>query len=358
MTDPTNASQASAPPFTLEDIVNRNFPPQVPIVDKMLLPGEIALFIGRQKEGKSTLALQLAIDVACGDPFLGNFTTHQTGVLYVDYENRPRRLKERGIDLLDGRPPSSVAHLSLKAYDRVSDRDVGLSNTQEQDRLTQLVRDLKPGLVIIDPLRYALGDDTQKEKTAMNLIERVSMLQKVNPDTAVIIVHHLKKQQDQREAVSPQDDAQTWIDQVYGSQALLAHSDTIWGLKEDDDGYSFVTVPRAQDKLNLRLEKKPNSERFILSPPQAQTACFKPAQIAAWNKLPASFSWKQGLKHGVANSTLDRVIRKARAAGLLTQDPITKQYSKVGAVQKIPKGTRARPKRIYGSRNVQIPANF
>lgn len=311
--------------LTLQEIIGRDYPTPIPVADRLLLRSETALFIARQKEGKSTLALQFAIDVSRGDALLGRFTTTPMPVLYVDYENRFYQLKQRGIDLAQGR---TVGNLHIKAFDRISDRDVGLSNEQEAGRLAALVQELQPGLLILDPLRYAWGRDSTDEQTATKLVDVISQLRAYSPEMAVLLVHHLKKQQDQL-SVRLKNDPRSWIEKVYGSQALLAHVDTIWGLEVEGDGYVFGTVPRSQETLVLALEKGPDSERFLLS--ETETLFLTPAQREAWGKLPNEFSWNNGLELVGAKSTLSRTIRQARIACLLERDQATGLYRKVRA---------------------------
>jgi hypothetical protein len=64
--------------------------------------------IARQRQGKSTIAFRLAIDVFRGEPFLGRYRTQQAPVLCADYENRSYRLKERGLDVAQNRSTDDV----------------------------------------------------------------------------------------------------------------------------------------------------------------------------------------------------------------------------------------------------------
>lgn len=315
---------------TLQEIINSDFPKQTPLVKRFLTPGETALLIARQKEGKSTLALQLAIDVSCGEAFLNHYRTERASVLYVDYENRPHRLKERGIDLAQDRLLNNVV---LIAYERISDRNVGLFG-KEFDRLQSIVTDLHPGLLILDPLRYAAFQDSTDEQVALKIIDRVAQLRDGNPEMAVILVHHLKKDQGNLTA-QLRDDPRAWIERVYGSQVLLAHTENIWGLEHDEAGYVFGTVPRSEESFVVMLEKVPDSQRFTLSATPVQVAAMPPALRNAWDRLPEDFSRGEGLGLGIPNNTLDRLIRRARPCGLLTQDPKTKRYRKVGEAQNV-----------------------
>ncbi len=308
---------------TLQEIIETDYPEKTPVVESFLSPGETALLIARQKEGKSTLALQLAIDISRGEPFLGRYATQKSFVLYTDYENRPYRLRQRGVDIAQGRPVNYIAYI---AFDRISDRNVALIG-EGFDHLQDIVGELGPGLLIIDPLRYAILADSSDERATVEALDQISHLGDRNPGLAVLLVHHLKKAQDN---LTPElrDDPRAWIDRVYGSQALIAHVETIWGLEHDDDGYALGTVSRSEESFVLGLEKESDSQRFILSPTSIQVARMTKALREAWDKLPCEFSRGQGVALGIPNNNLDRMIRHARASGILVQDPRTKVYRK------------------------------
>jgi AAA domain len=316
---------------SLQEIIDTDFPEPQLLIEGLMNVGEIGLFIGRQKEGKSTLTLQLAIDVACGDRFLDRFETRESVVLYIDYENRLNQLKKRGVDLTRGRPSELV---KIKAYDYIADRDLGLEGKHYKN-LQHWTQILRPRLLVIDPLRLALpgaGFDLKDDKAAVEIIDQLSKLQKLNPGMAVLLVHHVKKTQtqDRQLKLKLRDDPRTWIDKIYGSQALLGHAETIWGFEEDGDGYTFATVPRSHEPLILSLEKGPDSERFLLSTngePNFKTE----NQRQIWLKLPQEFSWSEGVKVVGSKNTLDRIIRQAKAQGFLIQDPTTKRLRKLGA---------------------------
>jgi hypothetical protein len=313
---------------SLQDIISAEYPEKTPLVEHFLSPGETALLIARQKEGKSMLALQLAVDVSRGDGFLDHYATRCTPVLYIDYENRPYRIKDRAIDVTRGR---TAENIHLLAFDRISDRNVGLVGAEFQT-LHHLVSDMRPGLLVIDPLRYALQGESAEERVMVDAIDHISRLSEQNPALSVLLVHHLKKAQDNT-TTELRSDPRAWIDRVYGSQALIAHVETIWGLEHDEQGYAFGTVSRSEDSFVIGLEKEPDSQRFTLSPTSVQVQRMTPAVRTAWDQLPGEFSRTQGVGMGIANNTLDRLIRHALAAGILSQDTATRVYRKRAGAQ-------------------------
>ena len=306
-----------------KDIVDSDYPNVAPIVDQLISPGETGLLIARQKEGKSTLALQLAVDVSCGEPFLGQYKTQRCLVTYVDYENRPYRLKDRAIDVARGRRLDNV---TFRTFDNISERDVALLGEQFE-KLQNMVEEIRPGLLIIDPLRLAIDKDSSDERSAVEALDQAARLKGVNPELAILLVHHVKKNQDNL-TLDLRTDPRSWIDKIYGSQALLAHAENIWGLEHDDLGYAFGAVSRSEETFVIGLEKEPGSQRFRVSDQPVQLANLPQALREAWEQLPEGFSRGEGLALGIANNTLDRLIRQAKPMGLLGQDPKTKRYQK------------------------------
>jgi hypothetical protein len=121
----------------------------------------------------------------------------------------------------------------------------------------------------------------------------------------------------------------SWIDQIYGSQALLAHVETIIGWEQDGELFTLATVPRSFEPVILTLEKQDGSLRFELAGAASQVRNWTKTQRDHWKALPAEFSRAEG-DEIVGHSTLDRLIRKGVTAGMLKQDNDTKRYTKVG----------------------------
>lgn len=297
--------------------------PPASIVENLIEEGGISLLIARQKEGKSMFSGQLSIDVSRGERFLGQLNTRRGRVLYVDYENRTHRLKTRGNDLAEGR---IVNEVFFAAYDRIADRDLGLDG-DNLERHIRSIQDLQPALLVIDPLRLATSTDLLDSGKVVAVLENVSKIQRENPRLGILLVHHLKKGQGDG-VVTLRANPRDWAERAFGSQALLAHVETIIGLEQDEDRhYTLATVPRSYEPMILALEKQPGSERYAVAGPADQLATWPAKQRHHWEELPAEFSWTEGAAK-VGNSTLDRVVRRA-VPYLLVQDPATKRYRKL-----------------------------
>jgi len=320
------ANAMSAPTSLMSMIDTKYDEPRI-LLQGMLQAGETVLLVGRQKEGKSTLSFQLAIDLATGSPFLGKFSTTKCRVLMVDYENRPVALKRRGGMILKGR--DTAGNLLVKTFPYLTKRDVGLSG-KEHNAMLQVVQLYQPDVLLIDPLRYAAPKSGQakEENWAVETIDAIDKLRAVNPQLTVIVVHHVRKANAEEKGPSLKDDPRTWIERTYGSQALIGHVDSIWGLEAGRDGdYTFATVPRSHGLITLKLDKEPDSEVFTLS--DDALASLTNDQRVYWQQLPDAFNWTQALKT-VPKASLSRLIRTGLSNGILAKDGET--YRKTLAV--------------------------
>ena len=300
----------------LDQLVATNYLEPAPIVHRLLLPGNVTLMVGRQKEGKSTLMLQLAIDIGGGGLFLEEYKTKSGKVLYVDFENQAVQIKKRVIDL---RRDRNISNVFVTHFERASaiNRGIGLFG-ENGDRLRDLISEHKPDVMIIDPLRYAaVGSGKSNEESAAMAVIDVADLSSINPKMATLLVHHLRKQQDGASSLL-RDDPRSWIERSFGSQALIAHVDNIWGLAAEAEGYTFATVPRSHEQLTIRLEKRPDSQLFLMTDDAMEA--LSPDQRIHWAKLPQQFTWSDGVRCGVPNSSLDRLVRSGLSAGTLRKD--------------------------------------
>jgi hypothetical protein len=301
---------------SIDEIVATHYPEPAPIVHRLLLPGNTTLMVGRQKEGKSMLMLQLAIDIGWGGLFLEEYKTNLGKVLYIDFENQGVQIQKRLIDLRRDRAGSKVF---VTHFERASaiNRGIGLFG-ENGKRLGELISEHLPEVLVIDPLRYAAvgGGKNNEESGAMAVIDAVAELSALNPKMATLIIHHLRKAQD-GVGQKLRDDPRSWIERTFGSQALIAHVDNIWGLAAESEGFTFATVPRSHAELIVRMEKRPGSEKFLMTDDALEV--LTPDQRIYWTKLPQEFTWAEGIACGVPKSSLNRLTRAALAAGTLRE---------------------------------------
>jgi replicative DNA helicase len=168
------------------------------LVDQILTRTEPCIVGGPRKSLKTSLILELAIALASGRPFLGQFPVRRPAkVLFLSGESGAAALQEtlrrvcqaRGIDPddLDGR-------LSL-GFNLPR-----LSCPDDLDALARFVRDHGIEVVIIDPLYLCLFDSSNRLDPA-NLFDVGPMLKRISDactsaGATPILIHHLRKNRD------------------------------------------------------------------------------------------------------------------------------------------------------------------
>jgi hypothetical protein len=179
-----------------------------------LLPEGLALLAGRPKQGKSWLALQLALAITEGRPALGSLPVTQGEALYLALEDPPRRLKERQERLLAGRKaPGGLGYIDLIPR---MDRG-GLDALRELVESNRALR-----LVVIDtlacfrPLTPTQGDPYVLDYRVMTPLKRLAE----EHHLALLVVHHQRK--------LPAEDP---VDTVTGSVGLTGAVDTVMVLE-------------------------------------------------------------------------------------------------------------------------------
>lgn len=91
-----------------------------------ILPEGVFLFAGKPKMGKSWLAFNLAIAVACGGRALGTIKVQPGSVLYLALEDNERRLQSRMIKLLQGGATPARLDLAIE-WQRMGDDALGIT---------------------------------------------------------------------------------------------------------------------------------------------------------------------------------------------------------------------------------------
>ena len=183
---PTGTENWPAPVDALGLLAN---PPPRPkeLIEGVLNYGEKMLLGGASKVGKTWLALDAAVSVACGVPWLG-YKTHKARVLFVNLELTDWAIadrvgwicKQKGVTL----EPDALALLNLRGW------DVNMSLLAP--KLAELAGE-RFGLIIPDPVYKTLGD--RDENSAGDIAGLLRLLEEVIRETgaAVLFTHHFNK---------------------------------------------------------------------------------------------------------------------------------------------------------------------
>ena len=178
------------------------------LADK-LPAGGISVLSAKPKVGKSTLARCLALAVARGEPFLG-CETAQGAVIYLALEEKRSEVRRHFSDLgATGEEPIQV-HCAAAPQDALPE-------------LCKLTKDLKPALVIVDPLfKFVRVSDEKAYAEVCQAIEPLLTLAR-ETEAHVMLVHHCGK--------AERVDA---TDAILGSTAISGGVDSALILKRSD----------------------------------------------------------------------------------------------------------------------------
>lgn len=219
-----------------DDLMGLTFDPIRWIVPDYL-PEGFAVLAGRQKLGKSWLALNIALAVATGGMAMGVIPVEAGNVLYCDLENGRRRVQRRIDTLLPiDRPSLSRLEFTMTA----PALDKGLIEALEEWRL----RVPDPHLVIIDVLQRVKPAGNAARNSYENDYSAWAPLQTwaTTHGVAVLGLHHVRK--------GGADDP---LEALSGSNGLPAVADTTLVLDKDGDGSTLYARGRDVEVLDSAM---------------------------------------------------------------------------------------------------------
>lgn len=159
---------------------------------------------GMPKCFKSTLVHDLIISVASGTKFLGRFPVEEPGpVLVIQNENADYIMKDRTEKIILDRGLVGGAHRINRRHVQVefppdlpitfiNQQGFTLSNEDHRRQIELLVQELKPVLVVFDPLYLMFEGDLNSSKDLNPVLNWLLSL-KTDYHTSVLVVHHYNK---------------------------------------------------------------------------------------------------------------------------------------------------------------------
>lgn len=219
-------------------IMATNFPPIRWVVPGYVAEG-VAILAGRQKLGKTWLAIDWALAVACGGTAMGAVDCEQGNVLYIDLENGHRRIQRRIETLFsDMRHRPDLSHLEW-ANDAP---DLNKGFLAALDEWASSVAN--PRLVVIDVLQRIKPAGKVSRNAYENDYETMEGLQRwaTEKRIAVVVLHHTRK--------GGADDP---LEALSGSNGLSACADTTLLLDRDGNGVTLYVRGRDVEEKESAL---------------------------------------------------------------------------------------------------------
>lgn len=201
------------------------------------VPEGFSVLAGRQKLGKTWLAMDIAIAVATGGCAMGAIEVEKGNVLYLDLENGERRIQRRIATLFPGKLPDLSA---LEWATETPMLDNGLIDALDDWRLSVP----NPRLVVIDVLQRIKPAGKASRNSYENDYSIWAPLQKwaTEHGIAVLGLHHTRK--------GGADDP---LEALSGSNGLSACADTTLVLDRDGNGTTLYVRGRDVDEKETAL---------------------------------------------------------------------------------------------------------
>lgn len=207
------ASQDGKPGLSwLSDVVAKPIPRPRWLVKNIWTRGGCGFISGAPKSYKSWMALDLAVSIASGDNFLGEYRVPKAGpVLYLQEEDDLRLVMERLSYIVEAKVPNSYwdGQITWSGNGTIfnwapAERDLpialqvqtGFTSSDEgwQAWLDDQLAEHHFSLVVIDTLGTTSGDvDTDRAQVLMERMLRPLKTLAKKHDSAIAIVHHNKK---------------------------------------------------------------------------------------------------------------------------------------------------------------------
>lgn len=201
------------------------------------VPEGFSVLAGRQKLGKTWLAMDIAIAVATGGCAMGAIEVEKGNVLYLDLENGERRIQRRIATLFPGKLPDLSA---LEWATETPMLDNGFIDALDDWRLSVP----NPRLVVIDVLQRIKPAGRASRNSYENDYSIWAPLQKwaTEHGIAVLGLHHTRK--------GGADDP---LEALSGSNGLSACADTTLVLDRDGNGTTLYVRGRDVDEKETAL---------------------------------------------------------------------------------------------------------
>lgn len=300
------------------------------VIEGLIPERSLGLMVGDSGLGKSPLAYQMGVSVAAGIPFLG-LPTQKTGVLYLDFEN--------GLQDVNGLVARLSAYLGLTA----PPRELGLWNInysspnwgQHGHTALDMIRDLRPGLVFMDPISAPYPDVEMKNDAATRLYQELRTVIR-DCGCSIVNLHHRKKPQFARPgdtiAVQSLDDdghPRAWFLQARGSSVLVNGADIRLGVdipgKRGTGNGEIVLVMRGYGRvrgeiptLYLARVKDELDEALGYRRVAGIQLLRNKDQESAFRKLSDQFTTKEATQaYGRQDEATNEFLKKCIAIGVL-----------------------------------------
>lgn len=191
---------------------------------------------GQPKVFKSTFVQDLAVSVASGKPFLGEYKVHEPGpVIIVQNENTVGMIKDRNEKMMKHK--GLVGNIDIKnkrnmkvkfpnelPIHYVNQSGFNFDDPAHLEFIEKQIAEIRPVLVVFDPLYLMFGGDINSAKDLQSVLFWLLQI-KIKYKTAIILVHHYNKG----------SDANRGGQKMLGSVTLHGWVESAWYMRRNID---------------------------------------------------------------------------------------------------------------------------
>ena len=224
------------------------------LIEELWAEQAVGILGGEPKCCKTFLALDMAVSVASGTPCLRQFPVRQKGsVLLFPAEDSLAVVRQR----LEGICAAASLSLASLPIEVITAPVVRLDRESDTTLLANTVQNLKPSLLILDPLiRLHRADENDATQMA-SLLSFLRQLQRAF-ELAIVVVHHARKAASGRPGQG-----------LRGSSELHGWGDSNLYLRRRGDRLTLCTEHRAaasRDNIHLQLLEEGSALSLSLRP--------------------------------------------------------------------------------------------
>lgn len=237
------------------DLFNSNIPPEPMIISRGLLPATGYLLVGAYtKEGKTLLALQMALNLISGTHFLDEFKVNKKcKVLYIYGENTEAGLKELLKKQIEGLEKQKIyiSESDLANLDYYNGRELVLDKDGVEN-LGEITKQGQYNVVFLDPIGRFIAFDINKGENVLKMIKSIDQI----TQCAWVLIHHYRKPSEKGD-IEP-------IYRLMGSSNLANYCESFMGMeqagKKRPDNYKKLVfkLRRESEPLPLYLHRDIN----------------------------------------------------------------------------------------------------
>lgn len=194
------------------------------LVDDAWVDQSVGFISGRSKSYKTWIALDLALSVVSGAPFLGRYPVNRTGPVLLVQEEDPTPVLQDRLMLIGKQKEmlpnytlsNDILHIEYPEYPLhiINLQGFNLQGEQKVAQIRRMIAEINPVMVILDPLIVMLGNVDENRATEVASLLQIVKMWREEFGCSIVIVHHWNK--------GGLEDGERFGQHMYGSFAFHA----------------------------------------------------------------------------------------------------------------------------------------